>query len=415
MQRVDTIVIGGGQAGLALSRCLRDRRIEHVVLERGRIAERWHGWWDSLRLLTPNWQSRLPGFRYTGADPDGFMAKAELIDLLERYADSFAAPVQTQTQVLAVSARGDGYAVVTDRGEWQARKVVIATGYCDVPLVPPLARDLPGELQQLTPDRYRNPEQLAPGGVLVVGASATGVQLADEIQRSGRDVTLAVGRHTRLPRRYRGRDIFFWLERMGVLEQRLDQVPDPRAALDQPSLQLVGRPDGRTLDLHALQSAGVRLTGRLLGARPGRATFADDLVATTRAADAKLARLLDRVDAFAAVSGEGDEPEPWRPISLLVTAVGAPTAINLRRAGIRSVIWATGFGRSYPWLKVPIVDWSGELLHDGGITPAPGLYALGMRFARRRNSSFLDGVGEDARVLGEHIATALRAGSRSAA
>jgi putative flavoprotein involved in K+ transport len=418
MQRTDAIVIGGGQAGLALSRCLCAGGIEHVVLERGRVAERWRGYWDSLRLLTPNWQSRLPGFRYQGPDPDGFMAKAELVEHLERYARSFAPPIETQTEVLAVRPRADGYAVVTDRDEWQARAVVIATGYCAEPLVPALARELPGELLQLTPVDYRNPAQLPSGGVLVVGASSTGVQLAEEIQRSGRQVTLAVGRHTRLPRRYRGQDILWWLDRMGLFEQGLDQLPDPEAALQQPSLQLVGRPDGQALDLLALRSAGVRLVGRLTGAEHGRLAFADDLRETTRAADAKLARLLDRIDAFASVSGDASalsEQEPWRAIAPLLTAARAPTAINLRWSGIRTVIWATGFRRSYPWLHVPVVDARGELQQRGGVTSAPGLFTLGLRFQRTRKSSFLDGVGPDARVIASEIGKRLRAAALTAA
>jgi putative flavoprotein involved in K+ transport len=202
------IVIGGGQAGLALSRCLRERAVDHVVLERGRVAERWRsGHWDSLRLLTPNWQSRLPGFSYDGEEPDGYMRSGEVADYLERYARSFTAEVQTDTAVLAVERGAHGFEVATDRGTWQARRVVIATGYCDHANVPELSRALPAHLEQLTTTSYRHPAQLPDGGVLVVGAAASGVQIADELRRAGREVTLAVGKHTRLPRRYRGADI----------------------------------------------------------------------------------------------------------------------------------------------------------------------------------------------------------------
>ena len=416
--RTDAIIIGGGQAGLAISRCLAARGIDHMVLERGRVAERWRSaHWDSLRLLTPNWQSRLPGYRYAGPDPDGFMRAADVVGYLECYARSFAPPLQEHTTVLAVDPSAGGYRVTTDRGTWQAPAVVIATGHCDTPLVPALAAELPAEVTQLTPASYRNPADLPPGGVLVVGASATGVQLADEIQRSGRPVTLSVGRHTRLPRHYRGRDIMWWLDRMGVLARSTDEVADRDAAQREPSLQLVGRADLRSLDLGVLQAAGVRLVGRTLGASGARISFADDLGVTVGAADAKVARLLDRIDAFAAVSGLGDTGggEPIRPLRLRLTAARPPGALQLRRSGIRSVIWATGYVRGYAWLKLPLLDARGELRQHAGITPAPGVYTLGLRFQRRRNSSFLDGVGADARELADRIAMQLGARDSAAA
>ena len=317
MRRTETVVIGGGQAGLAMSRCLTDAGVDHVVLERGRVAERWRsGSWDSLRLLTPNWQSRLPGFRYDGPDPDGYMAVPEVVDYLDRYARSFRAPVEEDTTVLAVERAGAGYRVATDRGAWVASSVVIATGHCDTPFVPPLARSLPEDVVQVVPGRYRNPRQLPEGGVLVVGASSTGVQLADEIHASGRPVTLAVGRHTRLPRTYRGRDILWWLDAMGVFDEAADQVFDLAISRGQPSLQLVGRPDRATLDLPTLQGRGVRLVGRAAGAEGARVAFADDLVVQTVAADARLARLVQRIDVFAARTGletEVGPPEPFQP------------------------------------------------------------------------------------------------------
>src|SRR5262249_14083217 len=231
MTRIDTVVIGGGQAGIAMSRRLSDPAVDHLVLERGRVAERWRTErWDSLRLLTPNWQTRLPGFRYDGPEPDGYMSMTELITFFERYAASFAAPVQLGTTVLAVESAGARFLVQTNRGMWRARHVVIATGYSDRPFVPPLARRLSRRLVQVVPTQYRNAGQLPPGGVLVVGASATGVQLADEIQASGRAVTLAVGRHQRLPRTYRGRDILWWLDAMGAFDATTEDVFDVRAS-----------------------------------------------------------------------------------------------------------------------------------------------------------------------------------------
>ncbi len=409
MRRTETVVIGGGQAGLAMSRCLAQSGVDHVVLERGRVAERWRSErWDSLRLLTPNWQSRLPGFRYQGRDPDGYMTMPEVAGFLERYARTIAAPVEEGTTVLAVERSGSGYRVTTDRGAWQASSVVIATGYCDEPALPGFAPRLPDDVVQVVPTRYRNPRQLPEGGVLVVGASATGVQLADEIHASGRPATLAVGRHTRLPRVYRGRDILWWLDAMGIFDESVDEVFDPEISRNQPSLQLVGRPDRATLDLPALQARGVRLVGRATGAEGGRVSFADDLVAHTVAADARLARLVQRIDIFAARTGldaEVGPPEPFRPF---VWPDPAPPEINLRAESIRTIVWATGFRRAYPWLKVPVLDARGEIRHEGGVTPAPGLYVIGLYFLRRRKSSFIDGVGRDALELSAHLATHLR-------
>ena len=286
MNRIDTLVIGGGQAGLAMSRCLSDRSVDHVVLERGRIAERWRTErWDSLRLLTPNWQTRLPGFRYEGPEPDGYMSMPQLVAFLEKYAASFAAPVEGDTTVLAVEKTGGDVRVRTNRGVWLAHNVVIATGYSDQPFVPPLAPQLSTRIVQVVPTEYRNPQQLPPGGVLVVGASATGVQLADEIHAAGRPVTLAVGRHLRLPRTYRGRDILWWFDAMGVFDETVDDVFDVRASRSQPSLQLAGRSDGRLLDVMSLEQRGVRVLGRLVGADHERVFFDDDLIATTAASD----------------------------------------------------------------------------------------------------------------------------------
>ena len=307
MKRTDTIIIGGGQAGLAMSRCLLDLGIDHVVLERGRVAERWRSErWDSLTLLTPNWQSRLPGYAYSGPSPDDFMGMPELIRFFEGYARSFAAPVETETSVLAVTKPDDEFDVLTTRGSWRAPNVVVATGFSDRPLVPGTFAKITADVQHTTPSQYRNPDQLSSGGVLVIGASASGVQLAEEIHASGRPVTLAVGRHTRLPRSYRGRDIFWWMDRMGVFDQALDDVFDADVSKHQPSLQLVGRPDHRTLGLNELHETGVRLVGRLVDAGGRRVHFDDSLVATAASADLKLASLRQRIDAFIDSTGCGE-------------------------------------------------------------------------------------------------------------
>jgi putative flavoprotein involved in K+ transport len=401
--RSDVAIIGAGQAGLAMSACLTARGIEHVLLERGRIGERWRSErWDSLKLLTPNWMTRLPGHAYRGPDPDGFMSKVAVTRLLEEYAFRIDAPISERTRVLRVSAASGGYLVATDRGTWWARAVVVATGACHGGAVPAWARALPRRIHQVVPERYRRPGELPRGGVLVVGASATGVQLAEEIHASGRPVTLAVGNHVRLPRRYRGRDIMHWMDASGLLDERAEQVPDITAARRQPSLQLVGRP-GASLDLPRLASLGVSLVGRALDVSGERLALADDFRRQCAAAERRRRRLLARIDAHIARSGIAapDDPAAWRTPAV---AEAARDVLDLRAAGIETVLWATGYRRDYPWLDVPVLDAAGELSHRGGVTPAPGLYALGLRFQRRRNSSFLDGVGRDAEELADDIA-----------
>ena len=414
MRSTSVIIIGGGQAGLAMSRCLGDRGIDHVVLERGRIAERWRSErWDSLRLLTPNWQTRLPGWGYLGADPDGFMTVHEVVEFLEGYSRSFAAPVETETTVLAVETGGRGYRVTTDRGTWTAPNVVVATGQCGWPKVPAFSRELDARIDQLVPTAYRTPGQLADGGVLVVGASASGIQLADEIQRSGRPVTVAVGRHTRLPRVHRGRDIMWWLDTVGILDETVEGATGAEAARAQTSLQLVGRADHSSLDLAALRASGVRLVGHAVAARGTIVRLADDLAATTAAADFKLARLLARIDGFIADAGLDRVLPPAPPVTPIRPGP-APTTLDLGADGIRTVVWATGFGRSYPWLKLPVLDGQGEIVHRGGVTPAPGLYVLGLSLLRRRNSTYIDGVGSDAQDIADEIAARLARSRRAA-
>jgi putative flavoprotein involved in K+ transport len=399
MKRTDTIIIGGGQAGLAMSRCLDERGIDHVVLERGRVAERWRSErWDSLRLLTPRWQSRLPGWRYNGPDPEGFMARGEVVDYLERYARVYSAPVMTGVTVKRVERDDEGFRVTTDAGVWLAPNVVIATGFCDRANVPTMAAAVSAHVSQVIPTRYRNPEQLRDGGVLVVGASATGIQLASEIARSGREVTMAVGRHTRLPRSYRGRDIMDWFDALGVLSESTDDVWDLAASRAQPSLQLVGSTDRRSIDLAVVQSEGVRVVGRMLGAYGRRIYLARDLEESIERADRKMHEQLDRIDEYI---GDRDVPDSDRPAPVGVPE--SPAHLDLHAEGIRTVLWATGYRREYPWLQVPVLDARGEIKHDGGVTPEPGLYALGLHFMRRRNSAFLDGVGRDAAELAEHI------------
>ena len=405
MRRVETLVVGAGQAGLAVSRCLAEHGADHVVVERGRVAERWRtARWDSLRLITPNWMSRLPGWAYPGPDPGGYMSAPELVSYLQSYADSGAAPVRESTTVELVQTCATGLRVVTDQRTWLARNVVVATGTENRAFVPPVAGGLAPRIHQLTASRYRSPRHVPDGGVLVVGASASGVQIADELRRAGRTVVISVGRHSRLPRRYRGHDIQWWLHRTGILDQTIDQMRDARSARRAPSLQLSGR--RHRVDLEALAARGVILAGRLAAADGWSVAFADDLPATTSAAQARMERLLRSIGVFAA-PGVDDQADP---LPAFIAPAG-PGHLDLRRAGITTVIWATGYRPAYPWLRVPVLDRHGEIDHRRGVTRVPGLYVLGLRFLHRRNSSFVDGVGPDARFVAAHLTrrTAARA------
>jgi putative flavoprotein involved in K+ transport len=391
-----------------MSRCLARRSIDHAVLERGEVANSWRTErWDSLRLLTPNWHSRLPGYRYEGADPDGYRTMPETVAFFQGYARKISAPVRTNTTVTGVRRTEEGYAVAASSGEWRCRALVLATGACNVPTVPAFAAGLPSGVAALTPFQYRNPRELEPGGVLVVGASATGVQLADEIQRSGRAVTLAVGEHIRMPRRYRGRDILWWMDKAGVLGQRYEEVEDLTRARNVPSLQLAGYADCRNVDLNALTALGVKLVGRLVGIRDGVAQFSGSLINQAALSDLKMNRLLDLIDEWAGrneVSGELPPPDRFERTRI---PASPPLSLDLRRGEIRSVIWATGFRPDYSWLEVPVLDRKGRIRHDGGVVDSPGLYLMGMQFMRRRKSALIDGAGDDARELSAHLASYL--------
>jgi putative flavoprotein involved in K+ transport len=405
LKQVAAVIVGAGQTGLAMSRCLTERSVDHVALERGEIANSWRtGRWDSLRLLTPNWQSRLPGYSYQGDDPGGFMSMPEVVDYLSTYAATIDAPVEEHTEVYSVGQNPDGFVVRTSAGEWRARTVVIASGPYHVAEVPEGAGAVPPGVASVTPAEYRNPDQLDEGGVLVVGAAATGVQLADEIQRSGRPVTLAVGGHVRAPRTYRGMDIMWWLDGAGVLDERYDEVDDVVRARHVASFQLVGSPSGATVDLNYLQDIGVRIVGRLGGITDeGTAQFSGSLPNQCALADLKLGRLLDTLDGWATSRGLDREIDaPMRPAATRVPEL-PPLLMSLCSGEIKTVIWATGYRPEYPWLDVPVLDGKGRVRHDGGITPVPGLYLMSANFLRRRRSTFIDGAGDDARELSAHL------------
>lgn len=404
MRHVTTVIIGAGQSGLAMSKYLTDYSIDHVLLERGEVANSWQKErWDSLRLLTPNWQSRLPAYSYEGNDPDGYMSMPEVVDYLKRYADLTGAPVQSGTLVTRVLQVDGGYEVTTDQGSWRCRTVVIASGACNIAAVPALWAELPRSIVSMTPMEYRNPGQLPDGSVLVVGASATGVQLAREIHASGRDVILSAGEHVRLPRIYRGRDIKGWMDVIGAMDVRYDEVDDLDRARRLPSLQLIGTPERETIDLNSLRKLGVEIVGRLVGLRDGEAQFSGSLTNYCVLADLKMNRLLSSIDAWISANGHDnrfDAPCRYEPTNL-----GPQTrlSMDLNDSSVKTVIWATGYRPDYSWLDVPVFVHKGRIRHDGGVVQAPGLYVMGLPFMRRRKSSFIDGAGDDAADLAAHL------------
>lgn len=402
MRSIHTVIIGAGQAGLAMSRCLSDRSIPHVVIERGEVANTWRTErWDSLKLLTPNWQSRLPGFAWSGPDPDGFMNMDGIVRHLDTYARISRAPVETLTAVRAVGAEGQHYRVSTSRGDWLCRNVVLANGACSLASVPAFASALPAHIEQITPLTYRNPAQLPKGGVLIVGASASGVQLAAEIAAAGHEVILAAGHHVRVPRHYRGRDIQWWMDATGLLDVSIREVDDIERVRRLPSMQLVGDRSARFIDLNALQAAGVEVAGRLVAIRDGKAMFSGSLANACALADLKMDRLLAEIDNWAEQYGVEctQAPERFAPTEV---PVSPRLDLDLTNGRIASVIWATGYRPDFSWLDLPVFDRKGRLIHNEGRV-APGLYVLGLPFMRRRSSAFIDGVGGDAGAHADHI------------
>ncbi|MEM6624960.1 MAG: NAD(P)-binding domain-containing protein [Pseudomonadota bacterium] len=402
MMQIDTAIVGAGQAGLAMSVALSTRGVEHVLLERGTVANSWKTErWDSLTTLTPNWANGLPGAPYAGADPDGFMHVSELVRNMDAYAGLIQAPVQHHTQVLSATPQDGGFLIRTSQRPLTCRALVIASGASSRPTIPGVASALPDGIAQTVPPLYKRPTDLPPGEVLVVGASASGVQIARELLLAGHPVTIAVGSHLRMPRRYRGQDIEWWLDALGFMDERAEEIDDLTRARRLPSPQLYGGPD--PVDLNALQDMGARVVGRLMDVRGGKALFSGGLSGTVTGADLKMHRLLDDIDRWITDHGlDSTLSPPDRP---------APTRLppnpELSRGfglgAIRSVVWATGFRPDLDWLSLPAFDPRGRLRHQGGVVSVPGVYAMGMPILRRRRSHQISGVGQDAEALAAHL------------
>jgi putative flavoprotein involved in K+ transport len=403
-QEIEVLVVGGGQAGLAMSEHLGDCGVPHLVLERHRIAERWRSErWDSLVANGPAWHDRFPGLEFFDVDPDGFASKEQVADYFVAYAEKIGAPIRCGVEVTSVQRNvgRPGFRVETSDGTVEARFVVAATGPFQRPVIPPIVPHGAVPLQ-IHSSAYRNPEQLPDGAVLVVGAGSSGVQIADELRQSGRRVYLSVGPHERPPRSYRGRDFCWWL---GVLGKWDAETPPEGAA--HVTIAVSGAHGGRTVDFRTLAASGVHLVGLTVAFDDGTLRFAADLGANISSGDASYLSLLDEADAYVERNGldlpEEPEARVFGPDPECVT--DPLLELDLDDAGVTSIIWATGFGADYSWLQVDAFDERGRPKHRRGVSSEPGVYFLGLPWLSRRGSSFIWGVWHDARYLADHINT----------
>ncbi len=416
MRRTTTIIIGAGHAGLAMSRCLTSQGVDHVLLERGEVANSWRTErWDSLRLLTPNWQSRLPGHAYQGDNPDGFLTVPETIEFIAGYASDINAPVETATEVLDVAQDGAGFAVRTSRGNWRCRTLVVASGCMSIPNIPDYANELPPDIRKLSSKDYRNPDQIEDGGVLVVGPSASGVQIAHELRLAGRDVILSVGEHVRMPRTYRGKDIHWLMDQSGLFDTTIREVDDVNRVRRLPSPQLMGSTTRTTIGLNSLQCQGVEIVGRTMGANGPLLQFSGALANVCRLADLKMNRLLRTLDDWVESAGRSSELDAAYELRPTSVPQVPRLSMNLKDRGVKTIIWATGFHPDYSWLNLPVFNRRGQLRHNGGVVDMPGVYAMGLPFMRKRKSTFIDGAGDDARDLSNHLAHYLAGAAADAA
>jgi putative flavoprotein involved in K+ transport len=403
-EKHDTVIVGGGQAGLAMSYHLRQRGREHVILERRRVAERWRTKrWDSLRFQLPNRWLELPGKRYAGGDPDGFVHHTDVLRFVLDYAAEIATPVRTGVEVTSLSCDEDSgyYSLETADGRMKARHVVVATGPFQRPVIPDYSRAVPASVYQIDATCYRNPEQLPPGAVLVVGSGNSGCQIADELLRSGRNVFLAIGRHSRVPRRYRGRDIIWWYENLGRFDVTIDTFPDLRYPA---TVILTGVDGGYDLAPRHLGSAGATLLGRVVGITDGTLALADDAMEVLAAADKSYTGFIEAADALAATSAMRSElGEKDCPPSLPPLHVDSIRTLNLHEENLGTIIWASGYGYSFDWVKLPIFDANGRPVQQRGVTPCSGVYFLGLHWMHTFRSAILAFVGRDAAYIADHI------------
>lgn len=393
-------MIGGGQAGLAMSAELRQRGREHLVLERGRIAERWRSErWDSLHFQFPNWMLRLPGWAYAGSDPDGFMHRDDVVAFIASYAAAIAAPVWRGFDVTALDLAEEGRFRVQAGGlTFVARHVVVATGPYQSARVPKAAAGIAAGITQVTANRYTRPSELPPGDVLVVGSGGSGCQIVEDLLLHGRQVHFSLRRHRRVPRRYRGQDFGQWDEEMGLTNRERDQIPPGfRAPL------LTGVDGGHTVDLRSMADRGVRLLGSLRGIGDDRAHFNTDLNANLAAGDAAYQDMIRAIDAYIEARGDNASTPGELDMAAATLALTEFASLGLWRNGIRTVVWALGYDYAFDWIHCPVLDANGAPLHQRGVTAVPGLYFLGLPRQHKVKSAFLWGVGEDAAYIADRI------------
>lgn len=401
-QSIEVAVIGGGQAGLAMSWHLKQSGLSHVVFERHLACNEWRtARWDSFCLVTPNWQCRLPGFPYPGDDPHGFMLRDEIVDYLDAYIASFAPPLLEHTSVQRLRRASHGFEVTTSAGTWNARQVVIATGGYQIPTIPRCAERLPGSILQLHSSIYRNPGALPPGEVLVVGTGQSGCQIAEDLHREGRTVHLAVGTAPRSPRRYRGREVTDWLTESGYYAIPIDRHPQGEAVRDKTNHYLSGRDGGKEIDLRRFALEGMRLYGRLQDITGTTVRFEPDLRRNLDSADASYRNIRAAVDRYIEDAGIEAPVEPpyepvWEPES-------DPTELDLAASAVTSVIWSIGFGVDYGWAQLPLFDGRGHPVHRRGISEVPGVYFIGLPWQNTWGSGRFADVGADAGYLMDAI------------
>jgi putative flavoprotein involved in K+ transport len=406
MKRIETVVIGAGQCGLAMSACLLDADREHVVLERGQVAQAWRERWDSLTLLTPNWFTRLPRYEYRGGDPDGFMGRDDIVTFFADYASLLEAPVECGFEVAEVNQaeRSNRLIVRGANGTtFDADNVVVAIGGYHAGNIPAAAERLPRALFQIHSSRYRNPEQLPPGAVLVVGAGASGQQIAEELLRSGRIVYISVGTHNKLPRRYRGRDTIWWMEQLGTFNVTVDSLPSLEAAMRRPSVALTGVAGGHDLDLRDLEREGLILLGHVTGVEGSRLTFAPDVESVLADGDKVHTSFVESVDLYVEKHGLRCDPPDARPGGKDRGRSNDLTTLDTSRAGVTSIVWATGFRRNFDWIRSPEIAPGRDPVHVRGVSTQPGLFFLGLRWLYTRRSNFIDGAGADAAYIRSRI------------
>jgi putative flavoprotein involved in K+ transport len=398
----DTIVIGGGQAGLAMSAVLQERGREHLVLERRQVGGRWRTErWESLRFQFPNWSLELPGYAYSGDDPDGFAHWREILRIIEDFAASTRVPVREHTEVTELRAGDGGFALSIPEGTIHARHVVVATGPFQEPRIPQFSEEVAPSVLQIDPTRYRRPEDLPDGAVLVVGSGASGCQIGDELLRAGRKVFLSVSRHRRVPRRSRGKDVYWWLDRMGRFAQTIESLPGRQWP---PSTVVTGVSGGYDVNVRQMAADGIRVLGRVIGASGQTLAVARNANEVLDEADTAFAGFVSAAREFAATSPDVElsEEEPSGS-AVLPARVAEVDHLDLHREKVAAIIWATGYDYDYAWLRAPVLDVQGRPLQRRGVTELPGLYFLGLHWMHTFKSGLFSGVGGDAEYLVEHM------------